>query len=243
MGHYEEQQFEDENELFYLASLYLSSRINWPDLFYNTISMCVVVVVQVDCRINMTRHHLHAVPNPQLLPIRPRQRPVLISQDAISIPQSLAFRESTIRRERFEPRINRDALRSLLANDRCQNSQAIRVLCADCIPIIRVHEQETPGLDLRHPRHRDAEFGRPRATRSDDIHPMPIFPERTRGFDQRHHALETLLSPLLHAVHMLQMSLVSLHPYQLQMLEPRNRPRELQRRLSRLYPRPMQSDI
>jgi hypothetical protein len=52
--------------------LNFSSCINWPNFFYDAIPMRVVEVVKIDGRVDVTRYHLHMIPNLQIRPICPR---------------------------------------------------------------------------------------------------------------------------------------------------------------------------
>jgi hypothetical protein len=186
-----------------LCLLHLPPRIDGPYSFYNALAIRIVEVVQVDGGIDVTRDHLDAVPNLQIRSVFPRQTPMLVTQHTVCVPQRLALSQPTVRREALQPRIDGDLLGALLANDRGEDGEAVLVLRPHRISIIRIHEQETARLDLRHPLHGGAELSRPRAACGHDVDLEPFFSERLSGIDEDLHTLETRFLPLVEPVEML----------------------------------------
>src|SRR5690349_14064359 len=85
--------------------LYFSSGRNRPDRLQHPIAMCIVIVMQIDCGINMTWDQLYTITHLQMhlcrfLALRPGQNAVLIPGWLVLYTrESFGFRHSTIGRK------------------------------------------------------------------------------------------------------------------------------------------------
>ena len=157
-----------------LALLNLASRVDCPDLLNNSVTMSVVVIVQIDCRVDMAWDHLNTVPNlkPQRLVVvvlLPKQAAVFVAQWFVCIPRVLAFRKPAIRRERLQAAVDCHGARTLPAQNRGEDGQAVRVGRPNSIAVVSIHKDEGTGLDLGHAWHRDTELRRSCAAGRDNL--------------------------------------------------------------------------